>query len=154
MRRWVLILGMLVGSAHGASCQQAPQPSGLAGCYALDLTEWQPSLPDPDKAYHTPPDTVRLSDQVGDGSESPIERGRRLARPVISRGRTPSAYWIHERSGAVQVVWTNGHAGVQLELHDAGNGFLAGNAEAFTDLLGRRNPTAGVTLRRSECAGP
>lgn len=153
MWRLLSLLVLLAFSATEASGQEDRRPAALDGCYSVDLGEWRPALMEGNSVYQTPPDTVHLQEEIGGDTGSPFERGRRLARPVISEGRTPSAFWIHEEPSSVRVVWSNGHAGVRLNLVLNADQMLVGEAEAFTDVVGLTPPTAEVTLRKVECPG-
>lgn len=153
MWRWLSVVALVTFFADDVWAQESPEANALVGCYALDLGEWEPALMEGNRANQTPPDTLLLSDQVGDGAGSPFERGRKLVRPVIDRGRTPTAFWIEDGSGTVQIVWTNGHSGVRLNVTATENDGLTGVAEAFTDVLGRPLPRSEVTLRRVQCTG-
>lgn len=148
MWRLLSSLALLTLLTAEASGQEGSGPGALVGCYAVDLGEWDPALSEGNRVYQTPPDTVHLSDKVGGDAGSPLERGKMLVRPVIAHGRTPSAFWLHEGSGSVRIIWSNGHAGVRLNLASTGDGVLVGEAEAFTDVLGRTLPRAGVSLRK------
>lgn len=126
MWRWLVVVGALglVASPVGA---QAPEGlDGFVGCYAVELGDWAPS----ESRFHTPPEHVRLTEELG---EEPMERDRLLARPVIPHGGTPSAYWSSAGAGGVEVVWTNGYAGVRLHLEAAADGTLEGIARLITD---------------------
>jgi len=101
----------------------------------------------------TPPDTLRLTEEVGEAEGSRFEKGRNLVRPVIDGGRTPSAYWIHESAGVIRVLWTNGFSGTRLELTATEHGILTGVAEAFTDVVGPTRPRTEAMLRPVRCPG-
>lgn len=121
--------------------------TGPPRCYALELGEWRPPLMEGNEPYQTPPMEFVLHGSVG---TSLFERGRRLVRPVIQKGRTPSAFWEPLGSDSIQIVWTNGFAGVIMRLGPAPDG-LRGTAIAFTDVLGRERPTAAVMASRIDC---
>lgn len=151
--RWrSLLLALAAASASEAAAQVKSTPGSFVGCYVVQLEAWTPALMEGNRLYQLPPDTVHLTNETGIDTGSPIERGRLLARPVIPHGRTPSAFWTQEDSRSVQVMWTNGHAGVRLDLAPDGDGELVGEAEAFTDVLTNTPPAATVALRKVNCS--
>lgn len=151
MLRSVAMLWLMMLCAGAGSAQEVAETERWAGCYVLELGEWAPPLMEGNESYQTPPDTLRLTEEVGADAGSRFERGKNLVRPVIDEGRTPSAFWTHEDSGALRIVWTNGFSGVGLNLNADGHAALRGFAEAFTDVVGPARPTTEATLWRIEC---
>lgn len=155
--RWSAHETLRIGGLDGPNSDTPVERSGwievesdrFAGCYVVQVGEWNPPLLEEDEPYQTLPDTVRLSLEVGEGS--PFEEGKRLVRPVIPTGRTPSAYWSQESNDSVHVVWTNGFSGVRLHLEAIKGGELSGVAEAFTDVMGRPVPKSEVVLQPTPC---
>ena len=142
----VVILMMLV-SFRGLDAQDVPL--NTPSCFAVELSEWQPPLQPGNEPFQTPPARFVLHDSIG---TSVFERGKRLVRPVIPRGRTPSAFWEPIGSDSIRVVWTNGFAGVTMRLENTSEG-LRGTASAFTDVRieGQQNPTATASARPIKC---
>lgn len=121
----------------------------LVGCYRIEIAQWEPPLLHPGNAkYQTPPRDFRLHAETGEGV---FEQGRTIVRPLIPHGRTPSAYWHRTGSDSVRVIWTNGHAGVQLDLNGSTD-VLRGTATALIDVFGPPVPEAEVVVRRTSCA--
>lgn len=139
----LLTLGILPGIVRA----QQSQP---AGCYVAEIGDWSPPRPAGNEAHQSPPEQFVLKDSTG---SSHFERGRKIIRPVIPvGGGTPNAFWEQIGSDSVQVVWTNGFAGVRMRLAIEGD-VLRGTATAFTDVRweGMELPTAVVEARRVEC---
>lgn len=150
MWRSIAVLGLLAASTAAVSAQERGETDGFAGCYAVELGEWQPPLLEGNESYQSPPDTVHLTEEIG--SEI-FEEGKKLARPVIPTGRTPSAYWFQPTADSVRLIWTNGFAGVHLHLQATDEGKLVGGAEATTDVVGPPVPETHATLSPTECQG-
>jgi hypothetical protein len=129
--------------------QERAAGAPLAGCYRIELSQWEPPLRHPDNApYHTPPMEFRLHATTGDGM---FERDLMIARPLIPHGRTPTAYWYRPRPDSLRVVWTDGVTGVQLDLATSSDA-LRGTATALTDIVGPPVSKAEVVVRRTPCA--
>jgi len=132
MRRWlVILLGLAIGTPP-ISAQEIPDRGDVAGCYDLRLGEWSPPIGGGEK-YHTPPDTILLSEEIGRGGP-PFEAGRKLVRPIIDVRGDASATWSFEGEDSLRVSWTNGFAGVRLYLDVSGDA-PRGVAEARTDAV-------------------
>lgn len=143
----LLICFLALPVITGAQERAAGDP--LAGCYRIEVAQWEPArLHSDNEAYQTPPEEFQLYERTG---EAVFEQGRNIVRPVIPHGRDPSAFWHRTGSDSVQVVWTNGHSGVRLDL-DASGDVLRGTATALIDVDGPPIPEAEVVVRRTPCA--
>ena len=152
MRRIVLKAAVLLAglfAAHAVAAHaQAVDP--LVGCYSVELGKWNPPLRPGDHRYHVPPTHVHMTDSIGTEGR---ERGRQLLRPVMAHAvLQPVAYWDHVTPDSVSLRWTDGLAGVQLDLA-AGADSLHGLATALSDAVGLRRPEAAAVLRRVPCDG-
>lgn len=142
-----LVISAMLANFEPLNAQES-QPSTPA-CYALEVGEWQPPRLEGNEPYQSPPLRFMLHDSTG---TSVFERGKKVVRPVIPHGRTPSAFWEQIGSDSVRVMWTNGFAGVTMRLEIVPEG-LRGTARAFTDVRieGKKDPTAAVAAEAIEC---
>ena len=148
MLRRAILLTLFMAADVATVCAQIADPQ--VGCYEVELGEWSPPLSPGADRYHVPPRRVHLTDSIGTQGR---ERGRMLVRPLIPHlVLQPTAYWQRMRPDSVSLRWSDGLAGVQLDLA-AGPDSMHGQATAFTDVVGVRLPEAAAVLRRVSCDG-
>ena len=148
--RCVLLAASLASPAAQA---QAPAFDTVTrGCYRLLLGDWSHPSRSGMPSLHIPPEVVRF-----DTTEATFPRTRSLRRyrihpniPAIEASRRPwDPAWVPRGADSVQVNWTTGFVGVQLDLAVRGDS-LFGIATARYDVAGLL-PRASVLGWRVEC---
>ncbi len=135
----LLILGTTASTVEG----QTPSDSLAPGCYRI-------SSIDSIMPYPLPPRDFTLSLELGtDG----LERGRRLARPLVDRYRYAS--WSTGPADSITVVWTTGFVVSRLRLRQSSGDTLRGILQQYDDVRieGEVEPQATVVVLRRPCAG-
>jgi hypothetical protein len=161
----------LLGCTHRAvpaRADTAPRPDGrrsavavppleasrVVGCYALTLGPWSGPFPSNYPGAHEPPALIRLDTTT---LAPPFDNeGARQLEPTLrafAGWRRFPPRWRLLPGDSVQLVWTNGHAG--LHVHAAVRGdSLVGLAQAFDDNRGALivQPSAEARGSRVSCA--
>ena len=123
-------------------------PQSVAGCYALSIGKWSPTIAlGEDSKDVAPPAVVRLFTTPGRGDlegQGMLVRPARSSRPSIHRG----SFWFVEEDRVV-VVWTTGFSGLRMSLRPSPTG-LEGEAESFWD-VDRPPQRAHVDATRVGC---
>lgn len=134
--------------------------SSHAGCYALHLSAWRPSIMLGHSHRGIVPPAVRLDTARGEPFAPDDTTSRKwwhrheTGRPLIRPGRgRMSSYWYPVDARTINLVWTTGHHGVRMALQNKETGYT-GLANAFTDVVmpGLRNPRATVRAEPVDCS--
>ena len=132
---------LLCGTArHGQG--QMPSDSLATGCYRISSID--SVLP-----FALPPREFTLSLELGtDG----LERGRRLARPLVDRYRYAS--WDLGPADSITVIWTTGFVVSRLRLTHSSRDTLRGILQQSDDVRieGEVEPQAAAVVLRVPCA--
>lgn len=123
---------------------------GVAGCYRIELGDWQPVLDlRNDVIFLRPPAVVELVDEP---TSSRLLRGGLLMRPAPGIEPTIHRYQAWYRSGAagLRLLWTTGFSGLEAELEPIGKGRFRGMARSNWDFE-RQRQTAGITATPVRC---
>ena len=137
---------VIVACALGPAAAGDITPQSVAGCYALSIGKWSPTVAlGEDSKDVAPPAVVRLFTTRGSSdSKGMLVRPARGSAPSIHR----TSYWLVEVDQVV-MVWTTGFSGLRMTLHPSAMGFQ-GEAESFWDF---DHPTqrARVDAKRVAC---
>jgi len=146
-RLFVLALAALLPLWHPAFAA-GPEPSAVAGCYALKLGPWEPSLAlGSEEVFTTPPAHIELRASKGTDRWA---KGYFVLAPA--RGATAlhrGLFWHFGAGGTVQLTFTTGYSGLTMSLARAGLN-LRGTARSFWDAP-RTEQTASVMATRESC---
>jgi len=152
MRGASLVLSAAVG-ATGCSAQGRQAPVSLdpgAECYRLSFSEWSRDSRAKDMAWMMPPTLLALTRQPTSGHAEPGSfRILPDGNPALKGERMPFAYWRPTGPETVEVIWSNGFAGIRMTLRRQGHD-LEGSAVTISDTPGTE--TSGARGEHVECS--
>lgn len=146
---------VLLAASFASPAAQAQAPAFdtvTRGCYRLLLGEWSHPSQSGMPSLHVPPEVVRFDTAEASFPRTPSLRRYRIypSIPAIEASRRPwDPAWMLRGADSLQVNWTTGFAGVQLDLHVRGDS-LFGLATARYDVAGLL-PRASVVGWRVRC---
>lgn len=133
----------------GAQASVPATVSSLAGCYGLELGEWEGPARSSTTDWHEPPRIFRLDTTLS--TRRPGSYGARPEWIFLDSQRTPLQPWWRLRpSDSLEVIWSTGFSGVRLAFRVRGDS-LVGRAQAFTDVRGQPQPSAAAVAKRRSC---
>ena len=140
-------------SARPAIVSQTHDPSGVVGCYTVDLGSWEPPMLGADAAFAGPPSRIRMAtDTVPQPTWATVTWRSLEPAPGVQPTEYHYAHWNFLDTGEVFLTWSDGFSGVSMVLVAQGND-LVGKAEAFWDRP-RPKQSATVRLTRVSCEKP
>jgi hypothetical protein len=162
--KYVFLIFILIAVLGPDCCAQKSAPEtpqqtqttvgSFAGCYELTLGRWWPWGFGSENGWFTPPNRIKLLAEHGTGG---FEQNGLVLRALPSltttrTGRGGPSYWNVRSATQIDLIWTDGFTGIEINLARTGND-LHGWAHPHSDAPTFIRRSAHVTARHVDC-GP
>lgn len=138
----VLLLGLLLVSGNVAAAQMGRAPQGFAGCYQLNVKGLHPAKTYGDQFL---PKRFQLTTR-------PLKEGfvvRNLDPSV--RWDLPLAFWDVKNESRLEITWSTGFVGWEIQLVGSYTAGLRGTARFFTDTDLHPSRAKSVVVHAVDC---
>ena len=144
----VLAMALLVGGLRPlpVAAETGSRASAVIGCYQLAVGPWQPDVDPRDLQFVVLPKRIRLTTMPSEWDKASF---RIQSLPPVPANIRPHSYW-HPENGGVFLNWTDGHAGVLMNLKATAEGFT-GAASTHWDWTEHVRQTSKVSASRITC---